>query len=384
MLVTRYLFKNLLHVAVFVALTLTLVIWLMQSMKLLELVANSDAPLGLFLQLVFFTLPKFLEIIIPLSLAVAVFFAYNKLIMDNELIVLRACGVDQYALARAAIILAVCTSLFVTLLSTWISPKCAGQIQVLRQTVKTQYSTFLLREGVFNTFGDQLTVYLRAREANGDMLGLMIHDNRNKTKPPVTIIAKKGRVVMEGDIPNIVVFDGLRQQMDADGKSVSKLYFSRYTIEINGLEGATPERWRNAGERTLGELLNPDEKDARDQENVSLFLAEAGSRIILPWDALSFTMIGVVTILLGPFNRRGQSRRILFGSLLVVAVQALNMTFAYLAKKHLGVLSLLCLNTLLPILCGFYFLHISGEQRLMSFIRRWNGFLHRRLEGKMV
>ncbi len=44
MLVTRYLFKNLLTATLFVALTLTLVVWLTQSLKLLELVANSDAP----------------------------------------------------------------------------------------------------------------------------------------------------------------------------------------------------------------------------------------------------------------------------------------------------------------------------------------------------
>lgn len=377
MLVTRYLFKNLFHVTVFVALTLILVVWLTQSMKLLELVANSDAPLGLFLELVLLTLPKFLEIILPLSVAVAVFFTYNKLIMDNELIVLRACGVDQYALARSAIILAVGTSLLVMLLSTWISPKCAGQVQVLRQTVKTQYSAFLLREGIFNTFGDQITVYLRAREENGDMLGLVIHDTRNRTKPSVTIIAKRGRVVMDGDTPTIVVFDGLHQQMDADRKSLSRLYFSRYTIEINSLEGATPERWRNAGERTLGELLNPDVTNKKDRENSNLFLVEAGNRIATPWNALSFTMIALVSILLGPFNRRGQGGRILVGTVLVMAVQAMNMGFAFLSKKHPGAVILVYINTFLPILCGFYFLHLSGEQRLMSVMRRWNGLFNR-------
>ena len=95
MLVTRYLFKNLLNATLFTAVTLTLVVWLTQSLKLLELVANSDAPPKLFLQLVGLTLPKFLEIILPLSLVTAVLFMYNKLIMDNEIIVMRACGVDQ-------------------------------------------------------------------------------------------------------------------------------------------------------------------------------------------------------------------------------------------------------------------------------------------------
>ena len=160
MLVTRYLFKNLINATIFIALTLTLVIWLTQSLKLLELVANSNAPPGMFIHLVALTLPKFLEIILPLSLVMAVVFTYNRLIMGNEIVVMRACGVDQYALARPAIGLAVATSLLLMFVSAWVSPRCFAEVQELRQTIKTQYSAFLLREGVFNTFGSGLTIYL--------------------------------------------------------------------------------------------------------------------------------------------------------------------------------------------------------------------------------
>ncbi|MCE9507753.1 MAG: LptF/LptG family permease [Alphaproteobacteria bacterium] len=380
MLVTRYLFKNLFNTAVFIALSLTLVIWLTQSLNLLELVANSDAPPSLFLRLVVLTLPKFLEIILPLSLVIAVLFTYNRLIMDNELIVMRACGIDHYALARPAIILAVIISLTVTVLSAWVTPTCVGQVQALRQTVKTQYSAFLLREGVFNTFGDKFTVYLRAREADGSMLGLIIHDTRDKEKPPITIIAKKGQVVMDGDIPNIVVFEGMRQQLDPVSGTLSKLYFSRYTIEIKGLEGTAQERWRGAGERTLSELVNPDSANKRDRDNANLFLAEAFHRLVSPWNALSFTMTALAALLLGPFNRRGQNRRIAFSIFLVAVLQSLNLVFVNLAKKHLGAAPLVALNTLLPILLGFYFLHLAGEQRLMAFLQRWNAYASRRFE----
>ena len=92
MLVTRYLMKNLLSATLFVALTLTAVIWLTQSLKLPELVANSDAPPLLFIKLVTSSLPSFLETILPISLVTVLLFVYNKSIMDNELIVLRSCA----------------------------------------------------------------------------------------------------------------------------------------------------------------------------------------------------------------------------------------------------------------------------------------------------
>jgi len=384
MLVTRYLFKNLFNATIFIALTLTLVIWLTQSLKLLELVANSDAPPGMFLKLVAMTLPKFLEIILPLSLVIAVIFTYNRMIMDNEIIVLRACGVNQYALALPAVTLAIATSLLLNVISAWISPLCVAQVQELRQTIKTQYSAFLLREGVFNTFGSDLTIYLRTRQANGDMTGLMIYDARDKSKPPVTVTAKRGEIQMDQGTPNIVVFDGMRQQIDPDNGNLSKLYFSRYTIEIKGLEGAAETHWKEASERTLPELLNPDLTNKKDRANVDVFLAEAHNRVITPWNALNFTMIALAVVLLGPFNRRGQHIKIALAGGLIVLMQVLSLAFINIAKKHLGAVPLLYINTLLPILLGFYFLDLRGEQMLMAILRRWNLRQGRALKGLPV
>lgn len=381
MLVTRYLFKNLFNATIFIALTLTLVIWLTQSLKLLELVANSDAPPSLFLKLVAMTLPKFLEMILPISLVIAVIFTYNRLIMDNEVIVMRACGVDQYGLARPAIGLALVTSLLLTIISAWVSPKCFAQVQEMRQTIKAQYSAFLLREGVFNTFGSGLTIYLRARQDNGDMLGLMIYDAREKDKPAIAITAKRGRIEMENGTPNIVVFDGMRQQIDPDNGSLSKLYFSRYTIEIKGLESAAEAHWREPEERTLPELLNPDMANKRDRDNAGAFLAEAHNRIVTPWNALSFTLTALAAILLGPFNRRGQHIKIAIAGGLVILVQVLSLAFINISKKHIGVVALMYADTFLPVLLGFYFLHLRGEQAVMSLLRRWHARRNRQPKG---
>jgi len=370
MLITRYLFKNLFSVTAFIAVTLTMVIWLTQSLKLLELVANSDAPPGLFIKLVLLTLPRFLEVILPLALVTAVLFIYNKFIMDNELIVLRACGFDQMALARPALILAGGLTVVLVLLTTWISPVSYNDMKQLRRTVKAQYSGFLLREGVFNTFNDDLTVYVRERDAGGDLLGLMIHDRRERDKPPVTVTAKRGRIVMDGDTPNILVFEGLRQQMDTQSHVVSRLFFSRYMIEIKGLESDPVEKWRHPNERTFIELMNPDMKDKRDVDNLDEFRTEAHERILTPLNAIGFTLVSLACVLLGPFNRRGLTRKIMAAVVIVTTLQALNMGAVSAAKKQPDMIILLYIVTLLPMALSFFLLHNRGEQWLSHILRR--------------
>lgn len=381
MLVTRYLMKNLLSATLFVALTLTAVIWLTQSLKLLELVANSDAPPLLFIKLVALSLPRFLETILPISLVTAILFVYNKLIMDNELIVLRSCGVDQYAMARPALILAAGITMVLLVLTTYLSPVSFSAMLQLRDSVKAQYSSFLLREGVFNTLDKNMTVYVRARSENGDLTGLMIHDTRDKTKPPVTVTAKRGRIAMNGDTPNIIVFDGLRQQMDDDTSAITRLYFSRYTIEVNGLGSEPRKRRRDANERTLPELLTPDTASLQERQNRDVFLAEAVSRIVTPFNTLSYTMIALSAILLGPFNRRGQNKKVMGAAIAVAVAAMLSVLFTNLSKKHLVVDAALVALTVTPILAGLWALHLKGEQKLMEIIRGWNTRLNKRWEG---
>ncbi|MEC7702298.1 MAG: LptF/LptG family permease, partial [Pseudomonadota bacterium] len=67
-----YLFWQLLGITIIVTLTLTGVIFLSQSLKFLELIIESGASGGIFLQLILLALPRFFEIIIPIALSVAV------------------------------------------------------------------------------------------------------------------------------------------------------------------------------------------------------------------------------------------------------------------------------------------------------------------------
>ncbi len=369
MMITRYLFRQILIATAFITVTLTAVIWLTQSLKLIELVADSDAPPSLFLKIVALTLPRFLEIIMPISMVAAILFTYNKFIMDNELIVLRACGFDQMKLARPALLVAGGMTILLLCMTTYVSPRAYAEMQILKQSIKAQYSSFLLREGVFNTFSDKMTVYLRARDDNGDLLGLVIHDTRDKTKPPVTVTAKRGRIVMNGDTPNIIVVDGMRQQRDADTDVMSKLYFSRYTIEIKGLNTDQGTRWHEASERTLLQLFKPDMTNKQDRKNRRLFLAEAHHRIITPFNAMGFALVSCCWLLLGPFNRRGLTNKVAMAALSVAALQALNLTMVSIAKKNLDLVPLIYVMTLTPIFCGFFLLSFRGETWLANILR---------------
>lgn len=380
MLISRYLLKNTLYATALITAAVTTVLWLTQSLKVFDLIAGSDAPPGLVLRLTILALPQFLEVILPLALVIAILFVYYKMALDNELAVLRSCGVDQYTLAKPALALAGVMVAVLLSLSTYIAPACVAQMYALRQVIQTQYSAFLLREGVFNTFGDKLTIYLRKRETNGDLTGLLIQDSRDKTNPPITLMAKRGRIVMNNDIPQIVIYDGIRQQMDRGRKSIARLYFSRYALEINGIAGSSGNQRRSIDERTLSDLLNPDARDRGERLNHDVLIAEANGRIVSPFNALGFSLTALVLMLLGPLDRRGQHKKVITAGLLVVALQVLNLSILHAAKKNPSLLILLYVATGFPIVTGLYLLHIRGEQLTIMLTRKWDAWRRQKWE----
>ncbi len=381
MLITRYLMKNLVSATFFVTIALTMVVLLTQSLKILELVANSDAPPSLFVKLVVLSLPKFLETILPVALVVAALFVYNKFIMDNELVVLRSCGFDHHALARPALLLAAVVTILMMGLTTYATPVSYGAMQSLRTQVMSKYSSFLLREGVFNTFGKDLTVYVRARDSNGDLTGILIHDRRDKNKPPSTTTAKRGRLVMNKDIPTILVQDGMRQQLDTASNAVSRLYFSEYMIEVNSLDTGQRVRNRDYSERTLFELLRPDMNNKYDRDKREVFLAEAHADLIRPFLSVSFVLSGLAVLLVGPFNRRGQGRKVTFAVMIILAIMTANLALTTATRRHIELAPLLYIAVFMPIFAGYYALGLRGEQQIMALLRHLNERRGRKLEA---
>ena len=96
-----YLLKNLLVATVFIAVTLAFIVFLTQSLRFLEIVINAGAGSSFWI-LTALALPRFLEVILPLSMLASVLFLYNKMMLDSELVAIRAAGKSHLALAKPA------------------------------------------------------------------------------------------------------------------------------------------------------------------------------------------------------------------------------------------------------------------------------------------
>jgi lipopolysaccharide export system permease protein len=350
--IDRYVFRQLLLALIAVTTGLVALIWLTQSLRFVELVVNRGLSLKVFLELSSLQIPYFVSVILPITTFVVVQFIYQRLAGDRELTVLRAAGLSPLALARPALAVALVAVGFGYVLNLWVVPAASSEFRQYQFEIRNRVAAFLLQEGVFTPVSDALTVYVRARDPDGLLRGILIEDARQKNNP-ATILAERGRLVGSEGTPRVLLFNGSRQEIDRQTGRLNVLTFAENAIDLSRGTRAEEQRFRDMSEMSVAELLGPSTGmvPARD---IPKLRVEAHRRLATPLTAVSFTLVALVAVLMGTFHRNGGLVRPLLAVLAVVGLLATALLLENLAAKQLTLIPLIWVVALAPgLLCGW-------------------------------
>jgi lipopolysaccharide export system permease protein len=353
----RYILRQCIGVMLFVTGALTSAVWLAQSLKLVDLIVNRGLSAEVFLYLALLILPRFIDIVLPIGAFIAVLFVFNRLITESELVVMRAAGLSPLTLAKPVLELAGIAFLILMLLSLYLLPAANREFKDLQFEIRNRFVSSLLQEGSFTTISDKLTIYIGGRNDRGEVIGLLIDDERDSQRP-VTILAERGAFADTGGASRVIMVNGNRQQYDRDTGKLSVLTFDRYVLDLGMMYDTQGARYREPQEQFLGELLFPS-SDVDPTTRQALFV-EANERLTVPLSALSFAIIPLACLLPGEFNRRGQLKRVLLAIGLALTFQAMDLAVKNLEGRYSSAIALSYIVTLLPFLAGIGILAYRG------------------------
>jgi lipopolysaccharide export system permease protein len=346
----RYILRQCLTGMIFITAALSAAVWLAQSLRLVDLIVNRGLSAALFLYLAVLILPRFFDIVLPIGAFIAVLFVFNKLTTESELVVMRATGLSQLALARPVFILAGIAWLVLMSLSAYFLPASNREFKDVQFEIRNRFISSLLQEGTFTTISDKLTIYIGSRNERGEVVGLLINDERDPQQP-VTIFAERGAFADAGTgSSRVIMVNGNRQRFDRNSGKLSLLTFKQYTLDLQMLRDAPGVRFREAQERFLGDLFFP-AADV-DPGTRRSFIVEGHQRLVVPLSVFSFVMIPLACLLPGEFNRRGQLRRVLLAVVIALAFQSLDLCVKNVAASNYAAIPLMYLTDLLPLLLG--------------------------------
>jgi lipopolysaccharide export system permease protein len=363
MLITRYLLRQEAMAILLITLVITGAIWFSQSLKLLEMVVEGGAPLLIFFEMMLLVLPSFLVPIIPISLFLGLLFIMQKLLQDQEWIVMQGIGLGPFQLARPALILTAIVMVFHWAISIDIAPSAQRQLRFQRQLIQTDYAGALLREGTFNAMGKDITLYVRERSGSNLFRGILVHDTRTAGMA-TTLTAETGYLISEKGPPRLIIQNGTRQEKDLVTGKINWLLFDQYIIDLSMLKSAENEIFIKAYERPMHELFDPP-SDIASQNAKKEFLAEAHERIVFPLYGLAFTLVALVVVLGGEFSRRGRPRRYLAGILFVIALQSVALALGNIAARENALIPIMYMPPIAVIMTGLIWMaKLRGLQKV--------------------
>jgi len=232
MRIFRYLSSDVLSHTAAVALVLFLVVFSGRFINYLAEAATGDVAADILLPVMFFKLPSFFELILPLSLYIGILLSFGRLYADSEMVVLRACGMSPGRLATLLMPVTLVISLLVAAMSLQLAPAGSARAQQLLEDPRTTEGLGTLTEGRFKKQrGGQLVTYAEKVDEHGVMHNVFIVERDDLSTNPLTVThAQRGEIILHEDSSRryLELQEGTRYRGKIGSSEYEAVAFVRY------------------------------------------------------------------------------------------------------------------------------------------------------------
>ena len=295
--------------------------------KYLAKAVTGDMDSGVIFAMIGYRIPGFLELTLPLAFFLAVLLTFGRLHIQNEMSVLKACGVSEKRLTGYTLLLAMFFAAITAWLSLSVAPSGMAKAEALQKAEKQRSELDKLMPKKFYTLsGGKGVTYAEGvtedRELDEVFLAMAVGSEETSNRSLVLVLADKGRQKQaegssengtEGNAERYLVLDkGYRVEGIPGQHDYQITYFEEYGSRLEDNKPLNSEPKTDA--ITTLALLNSDDLELQ---------------ATLQWRLSIPLLVLVVTLLAVPLAR-SNNRQGRFGKLLPAIV----LYFTYLVSLN--------------------------------------------------
>ena len=360
MIIFYYILRQIIFVTLGISSLIFIMIWLIQSLRQIELVVENGASFREFLFLSILPSPLWIIMTFPIGFLIAVIILFNKLHNDKETLMIQFSGIKTIKIIQPVVLFGLFSVLILSLISMSILPKAFSLFKSKQYELRNNISQIFLREGIFIDLQPGLTIFVEERKSKFDLSGIFIFDSRNKEKD-IDTTAKKGTFLMTKKGPMLELYKGKRRVVDKKGRIISELKFDNYSMSLSNEQKKQSSRWLDVNEKSILELLKEDDPNSK---------SEAHFRITLPFLTLTLPLQALVLLLCVKNYRENQTFQITIALLVALTIQILMISMRQIVTMYPNAwLGFYCI-TILPILLSILYALIY-DKKIIVF--KFNG-----------
>lgn len=291
----KYVFRQAAGAFLLILLSLSGIVWIALALRQLNVVTSQGQDTWMLIKMTTLALPNLMAIIAPFSFLIASLHTLNRLNTDSELIVLSAAGSTVWTTARPLILLSLLVAAGLALVNHLAQPWSMRLLKEYVVQVRTDLLTQVMQPGRFSSPESNLTFHIRERAMNGELLGLLMHDTRDKTQAQ-SYLAERGQIVKQDPTAYLVMSTGHIIRRSDPKEPPQIIAFDKYAVDLDRFEAQDGgEGELKPRERYFSELYAPGDS-VLYKTQPGQFRAELHERFANPFYPLAFAMIVVAFV----------------------------------------------------------------------------------------
>ena len=228
----RYIFRTTIGAFLIVLVTLTAVIWVTQALRDIDIVTSQGQTIIVFVGITGLIIPLLVLVIAPIALVIAVAHTLNKLSTDSEIIVMNAAGMSPWVLFRAFMVVALLVAVLVSAISAYFAPKGLRMLRDWITQVRADVVSNIVQPGRFTTIQNGVTIHIRERRHDGQLVGIFLDDRRNPNER-LTVLAEAGELLDNEKGTFLVLQNGVVQRHESGQRDPAMVSFDRYAFFLS-------------------------------------------------------------------------------------------------------------------------------------------------------
>ncbi|MDM8569196.1 LPS export ABC transporter permease LptF [Thiotrichales bacterium HSG1] len=242
MIISRYLFKEILYTLLALSILLILIYVSHRFMSYITKASIGKIPAEFIFQLLGLKLLSDLMLILPLGFFLALLLSLGRLYKDNEITALAACGIPVpiFIIASFGFLFAI----VIGALSLFLAPWAENQQDILQVQLKSAAEVGGIAAGRFKEFNRGQGIFYVEKVESENMHTLFIQANLPKKQ--VILVADKGYQEEQGEDLFMVLVDGYRYENEHGKLTYTITKFEEHRIKIPKLVTASNNQKHDA------------------------------------------------------------------------------------------------------------------------------------------
>ena len=274
---------------------LTFVMILGNLVKLTDLVINKGVDFFSVTKLFLLMMPYLLTYTVPIAALTAVLLSLGRLSSDNEIVAIRASGINLFSLILPLLIVGIILSLILVIFNDRVIPYAHYASRKTLVDIGIKNPTAALEPGVFINSFEKYIIFIYRIDQN-KLSNVRIYEPQGENKPTRTIVAKRGEFIAipEKKIIKLKLMDGTSDEPDPENpSSFYKLNFKTYFLNLNLSQAQDKDKIeKKPKDMNIQELRREMEKLKKEGIDPAPLITEINEKIALAFSSLIFILFG--------------------------------------------------------------------------------------------